>query len=138
MEYISTIEGRIAARINRRQSPVVLREDLKDLGGYNQVGRALNNLVRKDKLRRIGYGLYAKTKVSSVNGKIILAEPLPLLAREVLKRLGVQTVRTKAEIDYAEGRSTQVPTGRMIGVKNRVSRKIGYNDTRIYYEKSSR
>lgn len=73
MKYIRTIEGRIAARITRRSSPIVLREDFKDLGGYDQVGRALKNLVRKGKLLRIGYGLYVKTRVSSINGKILPA-----------------------------------------------------------------
>ena len=137
MKYKNTIEGRIAARIARRKSPVVLREDFDDLGGYDQVGRALKNLICRGKLVRIGYGLYAKTRTSSLNGKILPAEPLPNLARIALKRLGVETFRTKAERDYAAGRSTQVPTGRMIGVGDRVSRKIAYNDTHIFYERSS-
>jgi hypothetical protein len=137
MKYTSTIEGRIAARIARRSSPVVLREDFKDLGGYDQVGRALMSLVRKGKLLRIGYGLYVKTRISSINGKILPAEPLPVLARKALERLGIKTIQTQAEKDYAEGRSTQVPTGRMIGVRNRVTRKIGYNDARIYYERTA-
>ncbi|SEM91249.1 hypothetical protein SAMN04488505_10727 [Chitinophaga rupis] len=137
MKYKSTIEGKIAARIARMKSPVVLREDFQDLGGYDQVGRALMSLVSKGKLVRIGYGLYAKTRVSSVNGKILPAESLPNLAKKALARLGVQTVPTQAEKDYAEGRSTQIPTGRMIGVKDRVSRKITYNDARIYYERTT-
>ena len=95
------------------------------------------NLVEKGKLLKIGYGLYAKTKISSVNGKVLPVEPLPVLAKKSLERLGVKTVQTQAEKDYAEGRSTQIPTGRMIGVRKRVTRKIGYNDARIYYEKYS-
>lgn len=138
MKYNSTIEGKIAARIARRKSSVVLREDFNDLGGYDQVGRALKNLVGKGKLVKIGYGLYAKTRISSVNGKILPAEPLPALAKQALKRMGVKTVQTKAEKDYATGRSTQVPTGRMIGVSNRVTRKIGYNNSTIFYERSPR
>ncbi|WP_343702081.1 DUF6088 family protein [Chitinophaga sp.] len=137
MTYSKTIEGRMAARIAKKKAPVVMRKDFADLGGYDQVGRALMNLVCKGKLVRIGYGLYAKTKVSKVNGKILPAEPLPILAKRALTRLGIKTVPTKAERDYANGRSTQVPTGRMIGVKNRITRKIGYNDARIYYERTT-
>ncbi len=134
MKYIDTIEGKIAARMARMKSPVLLREDFEDFGGYDQVGRALLALIRKGKLIRIGYGLYAKTKVSSLTGKILPIEPLPDLAKKALSRLGVKVVQTRAEKDYAEGRSTQVPTGRMIGVRNRIDRKISYNDTRIFYE----
>ncbi|MRG47661.1 hypothetical protein GFS24_21235 [Chitinophaga sp. SYP-B3965] len=138
MKYSSTIEGRIAARVARKKSPVLLREDFNDLGGYDQVGRALKNLVSKGKLVRFGYGLYAKTRISSLNGKILPAEPLPNLAKRALKRLGVQTFQTRAEKDYAAGRTTQVPTGRMIGVSNRVTRKIGYKDSTIFYERGAR
>lgn len=138
MKYGTTLEGKISKRVTRKQSPVLLREDFEDLGGYDQVGRALKELVRKGKLLRIGYGLYAKTKVSFLNGKVLPLEPLPTLAKKALNRLGIETVPTTAEKAYTEGKSTQVPTGRMIGVKNRISRKIGYNNANIYYERSTR
>lgn len=135
MKYNKTIEGRIAARMTRLRSPVLLRMDFADLGSYDQVGRALAGLLRKGKLIRIGYGLYAKTKVSSLTGQILPIEPLPDLARKALARLGVKIFQTKAEKDYTEGRSTQVPTGRMIGVRGRVYRNIGYKDAKIYYDR---
>ncbi|RPD39445.1 DUF6088 family protein [Chitinophaga barathri] len=138
MKHNGTIEGRIATRMARMKSPVLLREDFEDLGGYDQVGRALLALIRKGKLIRIGYGLYAKTKVSSLTGKILPVESLPDLAKKALSRLGVKVVQTKAEKDYTEGRSTQVPTGRMIGIRGRVYRKISYNGTRIYYDRITR
>ena len=138
MKYSDTIEGKIAARMARMKSPVLLREDFEDLGGYDQVGRGLLALIRKGKLIRIGYGLYAKTKVSSLTGKVLPIESLPDLAKKALNRLGVKVVQTKAERDYAEGRSTQVPTGRMIGVRGRVYRNIGYNDAKIYYDRITR
>jgi len=60
-----------------------------------------------------------------------------MLAKEALKRLGVEVNPTKAELDYRAGRTTQIPTGRLIGVKNRISRKIGYKGASIYYEHAS-
>jgi hypothetical protein len=36
--------------------------------------------------------------------------------------------------DYNAGRTTQVPTGRLIAIKGRVSRKIGYNGSYINFE----
>ena len=65
MNYINTLEGRVAARIIRKKDIVFLRDDFLDLSGYDQVGRALQSLTRKGKLIKIGYGLYAKVKVSS-------------------------------------------------------------------------
>ena len=138
MKNNKTIETRILARISRMKSSVLLREDFIDLGGYDQVraGR-LRQLAQKGKILKIGYGLYVKAKVSSLTGETLPVQNLPTLAKEALKRLGVEVNPTKAELDYQAGRSTQIPTGRLIGVKNRISRKIGYKGTSIYYERAS-
>ena len=137
MKNSKTIETRILTRISRMKSSVLLREDFIDLGGYDQVGRVLRQLAQKGKILKIGYGLYAKAKVSSLTGEILPVQNLPTLAKEALKRLGVEVNPTKAELDYQAGRSTQVPTGRLIGVRNRISRKIGYKGASIYYERAS-
>jgi hypothetical protein len=137
MQKSKTIETRILARISRMKSSVILREDFIDLGGYDQIGRALRQLAQKGRILKIGYGLYAKAKVSSLTGEILPTQNLPTLAKEALKRLGVKVNPTKAELDYQAGRSTQIPTGRLIGVKNRISRKIGYKGATIYYERAS-
>jgi hypothetical protein len=137
MIYSKTLEGRIAARIARKQSAVLLRRDFDDLGGYDQVGRALLDLTRKGKLIKIGYGLYAKAKVSKLTGKTVPLETLPTLARKALGRLGIAAKQSQAERDYEQGRSTQVPTGRLIGVNKRISRKISYNNIAVQYERCS-
>lgn len=131
----NTLEKRVADRISCKRSAVLLREDFRDLGGYDQVGRALRNLVAKGEIEKIGYGIYAKTKKSSLTGKRILAEPLPTLAREALQRLGVEVLPSRWENAYNAGKSTQVPTGRMIAVKGRVNRKISYKGASISYER---
>jgi hypothetical protein len=129
-----TLEKKILKRIARKTDNVLLRDDFKDLGGYDQVGRVLKHLVEKQEVIRIGYGLYAKAKVSTLTGETVLAATLPKLGKEALNRLNIKTVPSKAEIDYNEGRSTQVPTGRLIGVKTKISRKIGYKGASIKYE----
>ena len=138
MKYSKTLEGKMALRIARRQSAVLLREDFDDLGGYDQVGRALLMLIKKGKLIKIGYGLYAKAKVSSLTGNTVPTEPLPALAQRALDRLGASPRPSQAAEDYQEGRSTQVPTGRLISVNKRISRKIGYNNIAVSYERRSR
>lgn len=134
MKESQTLERKILRRIARKSANVLLRDDFKDLGGYDQVGRVLKHLAEKGGVVRIGYGLYAKAKTSSITGEIVPIATLPKLGKEALNRLKVETAPTKAEIAYKEGRSTQVPTGRMIAVKGRVSRKIGYKGAYIAYE----
>lgn len=118
----------------RKNSRVFVREDFKDLGGYDQVGRILRALENSGKLVKIGYGLYAKTERSALTGEIIPAAPLPTLAKEALDRLGVEFTPTALEREYNAGRTTQIPTGRQIAVKGRISRKIGYGGAMISYE----
>jgi hypothetical protein len=135
MKYSKTIEGKMAIRIARKRSPVLLREDFSDLGGYDQIGRALLALTKKGKLIKLGYGLYAKTKVSSLTGNTVPVEPLPALAQKALDRLGAGPGPSQAAIEYQQGRSTQVPTGRLISVNKRISRRIGYNNIAVAYER---
>lgn len=132
-----TLENKIRKRIARKSANVLLRDDFKDLGGYDQVGRVLRHLAESGEIIKIGYGLYAKTKVSAITGEIVPTATLPNLGKEALSRLKVKIELTKAELAYREGRSTQVPTGRMIAVKGRVSRKIGYKGAYIAYERVS-
>lgn len=42
-----TIDDRVLTRIAQEKGDVFLRADFRDLGGYDQVGRALLGLVRK-------------------------------------------------------------------------------------------
>ena len=132
------LEHRIAKRIARRQTNVFLRGDFSDLGGYDQVGRSLRNLTAKGQLVRIGYGVYARAVVSLLSGKTVPAKPLPALAVEVLSRLKVETAPSRFARAYNAGTTTQVPTGRVIAVKGRFSRKIGYGGKYAVFERASR
>ena len=133
-----TLERRIAERIARKKGDVFLRRDFEDLGAYDQVGRALRRLAAKGRLVRIGYGLYARAAVSPLSGKIVPARPLPALAREALARLNVETAPSDFERAYSGDRTTQVPTGRMIAVRGRISRKVGHDGKFAVFERISR
>jgi hypothetical protein len=138
MKKYGTLIYKISARIARKNNAVFVREDFKDIGGYDQIGRILRQLAANGKLIKIGYGLYAKAKRSSLTGDIVPIAPLPVLAKEALERLGVQIAPSRLEQDYNAGRTTQIPTGRMIAVKGRISRKIGYNGAYVSYESATR
>ena len=137
MAIKNTLEGKMTYRIKRSEASVFLRRDFKDLGGYDQVGRILRQLVQKELLINIGYGLYARIHRSTFTGEMLPDKSLPELGREALKKLGFKVVPTTAERLYNERKSTQVPTGRKIGIQGqkRISRKIGYNGRRVYFER---
>lgn len=130
-----TLESKIANRINRSVASVFVRQDFKDIGGYDQVGRILRLLVGKGVLINVGYGIYARAKKSTLSGNIIPEKPLNEIAQEALVKLGLKIVPSKYEQAYNNGDSTQVPTGRVIGVKGRISRKIGYDGKYVSFER---
>ncbi len=137
MSKYGTLSYRVATRIRRKHQLVFLRKDFSDLGGYDQIGRILRELARAGQLVKIGYGLYAKAKTSALTGGIVPAAPLPVLAKEALERLGVTIAPSRLAQAYNAGKTTQVPTGRLIAVKGRVSRKIAFAGAAISYESAT-
>ena len=130
-----SLEQRLEKRIARKRGDVFLRADFDDLGGYDQVGRALRQLVEKGRLMKVGYGMYTRARPSILDGTPVPTKGLRELAAEALGRLGVETAPTRWDEAYNSGKSTQVPTGRVIGVRGRVRRKISYNGFPLKYER---
>ena len=94
--------------------------------------------MAKGVLVKVGYGLYARATVSPLSGKVIPTKSLPAIATEALNRLNVQMTVSSSAQAYNVGISTQVPTGRVMAVKDsRISRKIGYDGKYVTYERSS-
>lgn len=114
-----------------------MRKDFNDIADYDQVGRSLRQLVAKGKIVKIGYGLYAKAGVSPLSNRTVPRRGLRDLATEALKKLKVEVAPSSYDRAYNEGRTTQIPTGRVIGVKGRVARKIGYDGKYVSFEQVS-
>jgi hypothetical protein len=91
--------------------------------------------VRKGRLMKAGYGLYTRTRPSVLDGKPTPAQGMREFAAEALGRLGIETVPTRMEQAYNARQTTQVPTGRVIGVRGRVRRQITYNGFPLSYER---
>lgn len=131
----SDLKITILAEIERIEFDVFFRSDFTHLGSYSQVGKALSELCKEQKLLRVGKGLYCLAKFSEIFQKITSVNNLPEIARQALIRLGYQVVTSRAEQDRREGRSTQVPTGRRLAIKGRkTTRKIGYGNVFVSYE----
>jgi hypothetical protein len=93
----------------------------------------LRELVRQGQLVRVGQGLYARAQATS--GEPVPTRGLATLT-EALERVGVAAMPTRLEQAYNAGQTTQVPTGRVVGVDRRVRRKIGYNGVFLSIERA--
>lgn len=127
MRRPKTLRQRIENRIARRRGEdVFLPWEFRDLGGEDQVLRALRTLVREKRLVRLGYGVYGRAVVSRLSGAPILYSRNGFLgaARQALTKLGVTWEPSEAERDYNEGRSTQIPLNPVVRVNGRFSRRL--------------
>jgi hypothetical protein len=133
-----TLREKIEQRMARKKrDDVFLTREFRELGGEDQVVRALRTLVRDGRLVRLGYGVYGRAIVSSLNGKPMLysREGFSGVARQALDKLGVEWEPTEAERAYNEGSSTQVPVNPVVKVKGRFSRHLRYRNAELVLER---
>ena len=121
---------------NLRDDAFLTRE-FSNLAGECQVLRALRELTEAGKLIRLGYGVYGRADVSSITRQPMVAgEGFGPVARQVLDKLKVRWEPTKAERDYNEGRSSQVPMTPRVRLRgSRFSRKLGYKTMELSIER---
>lgn len=132
----STIAEQIDRKVGRSKRNVFLRADFAQLGSYDAVGRALRQMTDRGRLVQVGYGLYAKAERSPFTGKPAPVVGIKRLATEALGRLGKSVEESALEAAYNSGRSTQIPTGRTVAVKDRVRRRIGYDGHYVVFERA--
>ena len=132
-----TLRERIGDRIARKRDDVFLPREFRDLGGEDQVLRALRGMVRDGELVRLGYGVYGRAETSQLSGQPMLAALGGFIdaARQALNKLGVEWEPTEFQRAYNEGRSTQVPVNPAVRVKGRISRRLKYQDTELRLER---
>ncbi|MDE1333955.1 DUF6088 family protein [Vibrio aestuarianus] len=99
-------------KIKRSRRYVFERKDFDDVASYDQVGRALRQLVKQGNLIKIGYGLYTKAKLNSLTGKPMPTHPggTDALMREILKMKGVDFEMDSLSWQSLSGQSTQIPS----------------------------
>jgi len=132
-----TLREQITSRINSRKDDVFLPREFNDLGGQDQVLRSLRYMVRDGELIKIGHGLYCKARLSRLTGNPLLCCTGGFIAvtRQALDKLGVEWLPSRAETDYNERRSTQVPVNNVLQIKSRFSRKLNYLGAELILEK---
>jgi Family of unknown function (DUF6088) len=130
-----TTQERLLLSIQQQTGNVILRADVAQLGSATQVTRALKALQAMGVLMRIGTGVYAKTRTSSVTGATIPAGSLETLVTEALKKLGVSASEGSAAAAYNAGSTTQLPGKFVVNTgRRRISRKIEVGGRSVVYE----
>lgn len=138
MRREQTLQQKLSARIAEKQEDVVfLTREFSDLGGEDQVLRALRGLVQNGQLVRLGYGVYGRAVTSRLSGQPILSSPSGFagVTRQALTKLGVKWELTEAEEAYNAGRSTQIPVNPAVRIKGRFSRRLRYRNTELILER---
>ena len=102
----------ICQKIKRSRRYVFERKDFDGVASYDQIGRALRQLVNQGELLKIGYGLYTKAKLNSLTGKPMPTNPggSDALMREILKMKGVDFEMDRLSLQSLSGESTQIPS----------------------------
>lgn len=114
----TTLAQRIRRKLSRIDNNIVMRNDFDRLGGYEQVGRAIRELVNKNELVRMGYGVYAKVDHRQQDDVSVES-----LTKEALSRLNVDV----------DGVTVQGRSNITFHVHNKITRKLSYLDERVHY-----
>src|ERR1700758_94726 len=129
------IEDRLKRAIALRKDDVFVRADFAHFGSAAQVSRALRHLVNTGALVKLGVGVFAKAKASTLSGKPIPVRPLEVLAPVALQKLGVKVKAGRAARAYNAGTSQQLPAGIILDTgRRRITRKLGFGERFVSYE----
>ncbi|MBC8952786.1 DUF6088 family protein [Xenorhabdus sp. PB62.4] len=107
-----TAADRINQKLKRSRRYVFERKDFADIASYDQIGRALNQLIKQGELMKIGYGLYTKARKNSLTGRLMPTNPggTDAILREILKMKGVDFEVDSLSLQSLSGNSTQIPS----------------------------
>lgn len=136
MVRLLTLEDKIRYRIKKGKSSIFLLKDFVDITDRDQAGKILRKLIKDNLLVKLGYGVYSRAKISDLTGNVIPEKGLINGGKEFLeKKMGIKTYPTKYEKMYNNYQSTQIPTGRVIAVNSRITRKIFFDGVSLKYER---
>lgn len=107
-----TAVDRVYQKIKRSRRYVFERKDFDGFASYDQIGRALRQLVKQGDLIKLGYGLYTKARMNSLTGRPMPTNPggSDALMREILKMKGVDFEMDSLSLQSLSGESTQIPS----------------------------
>lgn len=129
------LEERLLRSVRLRKSDVILRTELTGMASPSQLSKALQSLQVKGILVRIGTGIYARTRHSSVTGATIPAGSLETLATQALQKMGVAVTAGRATAAYNSRGTTQLPGAFVANTgARRITRRIEVGGRSVVYE----
>ncbi|CAI2304489.1 TPA: S-adenosylhomocysteine hydrolase [Vibrio parahaemolyticus] len=131
---MSTLLQRVKARITRtRSKSVFVRSDFSDLGGYDQIGRALRILISDGLIMKMGYGVYIKARRNRLTNELMpdIEGGTDAAFMEALARLKVDFDVDALTKNYLSGKMTQIPAKTELIIKKRFSRKLAVGDVTL-------
>ncbi len=130
-----TIKERVLLRTKLSKKEVFLRGDFANISGYDQVGRALKQLVRSGFMVKIGQGLYTKARASAVTGEptIAVRGGFKRAVQIALQRLNVKYSIGSAVKDYNSGKTTQIPANLTLQIARGFTRKIEFKKLKVNF-----
>jgi hypothetical protein len=136
MRRLPSLQVRINNWIQMESQKVFVRKDFESFGkSSSAIGKALYNLVKQGSLIKAGRGIYVKTKISSLTGRIIPAVSLTETALTALAKFGIIATLGQSAQAYMSGKSTQLPMAVVINVgRSQISRRIGFGGKIVRYE----
>jgi hypothetical protein len=133
------LEDRVARSIARRKSVVILRSELSNLGSPAQLSLVLSNLVKAQRLVRVGVGIYAKTRLNKFTHELAPAATFEEIAAEAFRKLGIDVTHGKPAREYNAGKTTQVPMLAVVDTGHRrITRRISLGSRFISYERNGK
>lgn len=129
----STVKVRIKLKLTDSKRYVFIRADFKKLAGYDQIGRALRELVNEEQLLKVGYGVYTKARRNKITGKLMSAAPggSAAVIIEALQCLNVDYCLVGATDAYNCGQSTQIPASVQIKIPKRFKRTLAVGNSKL-------
>lgn len=136
---ILSIKDRMIRSIAKRGGEVVLRADFEQMGSPSQISRALREIIESGRIVRLGYGVYAKARISTLTNKPVPRQTLESLAQEALLRLNVDVSLGSSQRAYVGGKTTQIPMQATFNTgRRRITRKLTVGNRAARYENDYR
>lgn len=132
--YKNSFIEKIRGVIKNLPDGVFLRKELENRGSPRQLTRALMALREDDEIIKLGYGVYAKTEKSSLDGRPVIKIGFTTACLEALDKLGVKWEPGRVVREYNEGKSTQVPARFIVRLKDRYRGELGYGKRVLKFE----
>jgi len=132
---LRTIKERVLLRTKLSKKEVFMRADFDSISGYDQVGRALKQLVRSGLMVKIGQGLYTKARPSVVTGEptIAVRGGFKRAVQIALQRLNVKYAMGSAVKDYNSGKTTQIPANLTLQIARGFTRKMEFKKLKVNF-----